>query len=176
LLCRYWLADFRRHRYENEPFFPTARAPERSFMNKKQTGFTLIELMIVVAIVGILSSIAIPAYQDFTIRSKVTEMINGAGVCKTSVQEYYNAQGLFPKALSAGCSNAGTVNAAAPTVADDTGLITVAAAGKLNTQLVGNGSGTVLTFTPTIVGASITGWGCKVGTTVSAKYLPASCR
>jgi type IV pilus assembly protein PilA len=65
-------------------------------MKKVQQGFTLIELMIVVAIIGILAAIAIPAYQDFTIRSKVTELINAAGVCKTSVAEYYQAKGNSP--------------------------------------------------------------------------------
>jgi len=60
-------------------------------MKKVQQGFTLIELMIVVAIIGILAAIAIPAYTDFTIRSKVTELINMAGVCKTSVAEFYQA-------------------------------------------------------------------------------------
>ena len=64
-------------------------------MNKQQ-GFTLIELMIVVAIIGILAAIAIPAYQDYTVRSKVTELVNAAGVCKTSVAEYYQAKGTMP--------------------------------------------------------------------------------
>ncbi len=65
-------------------------------MKKVQQGFTLIELMIVVAIIGILAAIAIPAYQDYTIRSKVTELINAAGVCKTSVAEYYQSLGVLP--------------------------------------------------------------------------------
>ena len=143
---------------------------------KKSAGFTLVELMIVVAIIGILGAIAIPAYQDFTVRSKVTEMISGAGACKTSVSEYYQVQGAFPTSANAGCASSGTVNAAAPTVDDNTGIITVVAAGKLNTQLVGNSSGTSLKFTPVVTGASITGWDCKTGTTVSAKFLPATCR
>ncbi|MGZ5036893.1 MAG: pilin, partial [Usitatibacter sp.] len=65
-------------------------------MKKVQQGFTLIELMIVVAIIGILAAIAIPAYQDYTIRAKVTELINAAGVCKTSVAEYYQTKGAMP--------------------------------------------------------------------------------
>ncbi|MGZ5033842.1 MAG: pilin, partial [Usitatibacter sp.] len=65
-------------------------------MKKVQQGFTLIELMIVVAIIGILAAIAIPAYQDYTVRAKVTELINAAGVCKTSIAEYYQTKGVMP--------------------------------------------------------------------------------
>ena len=148
-------------------------------MKKVQQGFTLIELMIVVAIIGILAAIAIPAYQDFTIRSKVTELINAAGVCKTSVAEYYQAKGVFPTGTAdSGCSTVGTANSSPPTVAANTGVIAVDAGGNLLTQLTGNASGTTLTYTPTTAaaGAAITAWDCKAGTTIAAKYLPAVCR
>jgi type IV pilus assembly protein PilA len=146
-------------------------------MKKKFSGFTLIELMIVVAIIGILAAIAIPAYQDYTIRSKVTELINAAGVCKTSVAEYYQAVGSFPTdQTKAGCSNVGTANTVPPVVAPS-GLITVNASGTLATQL-GAGTGT-FSYTPTTSGpgAPITEWKCNTGpTTILAKYLPATCR
>ena len=63
---------------------------------KKQQGFTLIELMIVVAIIGILAAIAIPAYQDYTIRAQVSEGLNLSGGAKAAVTEYYQDQGTFP--------------------------------------------------------------------------------
>jgi type IV pilus assembly protein PilA len=147
-------------------------------MTKVQQGFTLIELMIVVAIIGILAAIAIPAYNDFTIRSKVTEVINMAGVCKTSVGEYYQSSGKVPiNAQEAGCSNTGSLQADAPTVTN--GIITVkATAGKsLATQLAANASGDTLTYTPTIVvPGGITSWDCFTNTNILPKYLPAVCR
>ena len=148
-------------------------------MNKFQKGFTLIELMIVVAIIGILAAIAIPAYQDYTIRSKVTELINAAGVCKTSVAEYYQTKGVMPgNATQAGCSSDGTSNSVAPVVT--AGDITVKAAGGLATQLAG---ADVLGYKASCNGAAcagtpITAWDCAAaaGTTILPKYLPASCR
>src|SRR4249919_2385611 len=110
-------------------------------MKKVQQGFTLIELMIVVAIIGILAAIAIPAYQDYTIRSKVTELVNAAGVCKTGVAEYYQSKGKMPANIDeAGCSDKGTANASNPTVAAG-GIINVKAITTLGTQLTANGSG-----------------------------------
>jgi type IV pilus assembly protein PilA len=145
-------------------------------MTKVQRGFTLIELMIVVAIIGILAAIAIPAYQDYTIRAKVTELINAAGVCKTSVAEYYQAIGTMPAdQTKAGCSNVGTANSNPPVVAG-TGLITVDASGTLATQL---GAGITFSYTPTTSapGAPITAWTCNTAaTTIIPKYLPATCR
>ena len=147
-------------------------------MRKVQQGFTLIELMIVVAIIGILAAIAIPAYQDYTIRSKVTEMINSAGVCKTSVAEYYQSLGVMPpNETSAGCSNVGTANTQAPAVAAN-GQITISPTGTLSTQI----SAGVFAYLPmtSAAGAPITAWICSAaqgaGTTIVQKYLPATCR
>ena len=76
-------------------------------MKKIQQGFTLIELMIVVAIIGILAAIAIPAYSDYTERAKVSELVTLGSACKASVSEYYQAQGIFPADNNAaGCNSA----------------------------------------------------------------------
>ena len=155
-------------------------------MKRTEHGFTLIELMIVVAIIGILAAIAIPAYQDYMVRAKVTELVNAAGICKTSVTDYYQAKGVMPPdATSAGCTNQGTANAAAATVAG-TGIITMNAVGSLAIQLTGAGSGTTLSYAPLAStgalaagGAAIAEWNCtsaKAGSTIASKYLPANCR
>jgi type IV pilus assembly protein PilA len=153
-------------------------------MNRNQKGFTLIELMIVVAIIGILAAIAIPAYQDYTVRSKVTELINSAGVCKTTVAEYYQTKGVMPSNETvAGCTDTGTANGNAPKVAG-TGEVQVVAKGGLATQL---GSGNQFAYMPACNGAAcagtpITEWICAASgtpaasTTILAKYLPGSCR
>ena len=149
-------------------------------MKKVQQGFTLIELMIVVAIIGILAAIAIPAYNDFTIRSKVTEMVNMAGVCKTSVAEFYQSTGQLPGTAQAGCSSTNSLLASAPTVTLGVINVAVAPGSSLATQLTANGSGTLLIYSPVIAaaGAAITAWDCSpgVGTTILPKYLPAVCR
>jgi len=76
---------------------------------KKQAGFTLIELMIVVAIIGILAAVAIPAYQDYLKRSKITEVAAAAAACKTSLSEYIASKNAFPAdADTAGCSTQAT--------------------------------------------------------------------
>ena len=79
-------------------------------MKRVQQGFTLIELMIVVAIIGILAAIAIPAYQDYTIRAQVSEGLNLAGGAKVAVTEYFQDQGVFPTTnLLAGIEAANTI-------------------------------------------------------------------
>src|SRR5439155_19872524 len=95
-------------------------------MKRVQQGFTLIELMIVVAIVGILAAIAIPAYTDYIVRSKVSEGVASTGACKTSVAEYIATKGAASLTnANSGCSDVGTQYAIAPVVTDVTGVITV---------------------------------------------------
>src|ERR1700730_3374569 len=93
-------------------------------MKRLQQGFTLIQLMIVFAILGILAAIALPAYQDYVVRSKMSESIAAIAACKTSVAEYASTKAIYPaNATDAGCStDYPTKNVASLTVAD--GVIT----------------------------------------------------
>src|SRR5882757_2289554 len=94
-------------------------------MKRIQQGFTLIELMIVVAIVGILAAIALPAYQDYAIRARVSEALAAAGACKTSIAEYAASRGTLPASITqSGCSSNATQYVAGLDVSS-TGVITV---------------------------------------------------
>jgi type IV pilus assembly protein PilA len=145
-------------------------------MKSIQKGFTLIELMIVVAIIAILAAIAIPAYQDFLKRSRVTDMITQLGACKTSVAEYYSTKAIFPATSAvAGCATDGTENSTAPTVAGNS-IVTTAAgpiAGLGNVQFVA-------TLAATGTPPAIVAWVCAAsgapGTTILPRFLPAQCR
>ena len=137
-----------------------------------QKGFTLIELMIVVAIIGILAAVALPAYQDYTIRARVTEGLTQASQAKTTVAENIsNAGGTIG---TGACSGVNTFTSAVGKVAslacaDSTGVITV-------TMDSTSAAGVVITLTPSSSsGASATTWTCTTGAS-SAKYVPAECR
>ena len=150
---------------------------------KKQQGFTLIELMIVVAIVAILAAIALPAYQDYMRRSKVSEVAATAGACKTSVAEYQAAKNALPDGIdAAGCSNTATQYVKSVEVPAD-GQIKVTIA---DNTIVAALNGKALYLTPTKdAGATtkatdtdpIVGWHCgNDAATTDYKYFPASCR
>jgi type IV pilus assembly protein PilA len=163
-------------------------------LSKMQKGFTLIELMIVVAIIGILAAIAIPAYQDYTIRSQVTEGLNLAGAVQAGVAETYANTGVWP----ADNAGAGGDNTSLPSgkyvgsITVLTGTVKVvygtgAAAAQANTNIAGK----ELDLRPTVSANGDVIWNCgykaTVGTdpataasaavnTVLPKYLPQNCR
>ncbi|MBT8080296.1 MAG: pilin [Gammaproteobacteria bacterium] len=143
-------------------------------MKRVQQGFTLIELMIVVAIIGILAAIAIPAYQDYTIRAQVSEGLNLSGGAKAAVTEYYQDQGTFPATNNeAGVEAAGNIVGKYVTqvAVGANGVISVTYGGDANTNIAGE----VLTMTPTDQQGSVE-WACAGTGNLVAKWLPAACR
>ena len=141
-------------------------------MMKKQSGFTLIELMIVVAIVGILAAIAIPAYKDYMIRSKVSECAASLGACKTSVAEYAASRGSLPSTtVSAGCSTQASQYCSGLALASG-GHITIGVDNTGNTTA----DSCTLTLSPESNGAGdITGWSGSSSSGCS-KWVPAKFR
>jgi type IV pilus assembly protein PilA len=141
---------------------------------KNQQGFTLIELMIVVAIIGILAAIAIPAYQDYTIRAQVSEGLNLSGAAKAAVTEYYQDQGAFPADnATAGLEAANAILGKYVTgvAVSGLGVITVTYGADANVNILG----ATLTMTPLDNTGSVS-WTCAAGAILVDKWLPAACR
>jgi len=142
----------------------------------RQSGFTLIELMIVVAIIGILAAVALPAYRDYTVRARVSEVILAASAGKQNVAEYVNTYGSMP-------SNASMVlaSAASKYVASTAYSFTSSTVGKITVTATAaesaiSGNTLVLTGTVNATSGSVD-WVCGGnGTTIASKYLPSSCK
>jgi type IV pilus assembly protein PilA len=161
-----------------------------------QAGFTLIELMIVIAIIGILAAVALPAYQDYTVRAKVSEIVLAASTCRTSITEtVQSAVGTtLPAANSWGCEvsagGTGSTKYVASVATSAAGVITVTSASTTDAPDLKDAAGKDVVLTPykdattalanTDVGAVIHHWVCgKVtpgATEMPNKYLPGSCR
>ena len=152
-------------------------------IQKKQQGFTLIELMIVIAIVGILAAIALPAYQDYTVRARISEAMAVLAEGKTSVAEYYAANGSVPtNAAQAGITTELDTDIMASLLYSDSGSLPLLTAEVKSEVVPGTAAGgTAWTFL--LSGSTKAGnrleWKCKPNTGASAlptKYLHANCR
>jgi type IV pilus assembly protein PilA len=152
-------------------------------MKRLQQGFTLIELMIVVAIIGILAAVALPAYQDYTIRAKMSEVILALSACRTSITEVYQSSTSSPGAGNWGCEGGPGSKYVGSITTDDNGVVTAATAGIPaavgNVTIAPMADATTPATAPANMGFGLHGWRCGStvdGTTVSSKYLPGSCR
>ena len=161
-------------------------------MKRVQQGFTLIELMIVVAIIGILAAVALPAYQDYTVKARVSEGILAASQCRTTVAEIYQTGSASTPPVANGWGCEVTLSDSAPTkyvrtiTTNADGMITVTLA--TNAQELKGASGQSITLTPmqadltTVMtvagnmGTQVYAFRCAPAAGMPAKYLPGSCK
>jgi type IV pilus assembly protein PilA len=147
-----------------------------------QQGFTLIELMIVIAIVGILAAIALPAYQDYTVRAKMSEALAALAESKTSVSEYYATNGYMPEdADAAGINGNPNTDIVGSIKYVSSGSLPIIAAQILHANLPSESADAYFALSGVTDAGQTLRWICKPGDTAGAnpmpgKYLPANCR
>lgn len=145
-------------------------------MKRVQQGFTLIELMIVVAIIGILAAVALPAYQDYTVRAKVSEVVLAASGPKTAIAEAYQSLGHMPAVASVSVSHSSPfVTSVVYTYTDATNSLVTATGSAKEPKI----SGKVFVLKAVAdVNSGVLTWTCNAtaGTDIDQKYLPANCR
>ena len=141
---------------------------------RNQSGFTLIELMIVIAIVGILAVVALPAYQDYTIRAKIAEPMAVLAEAKTNMTEYFVATGSLPEdAEEAGIETDINTDLVATLAVDASGHLTVT---LTNDASLGDAAGKSIKLELVSSSNGRLEYECKPGTGMATKYLPANCR
>ncbi|MEM7358539.1 MAG: pilin [Pseudomonadota bacterium] len=137
-------------------------------------GFTLIELMIVVAIIGVLAAVALPAYSDYTIRARVSEIILAASSCRTDITEFAQTNNALPQDSEAACSGSSQYVASVEW-AGGVVTATAAAAGTTGGDELGAAAGGTITLTPqAIQNGNIPGWDCAGN--IPEQFRPGSCR
>jgi type IV pilus assembly protein PilA len=149
---------------------------KRSIGRSVQQGFTLIELMIVVAIIGILAAVALPAYQDYTVRAKVSELILAASTARTCVTEAFQSNsGIMPTSVSADCAIASAVGKVSTTginISSGSAPTGVASLTGVQSSVGGGSIVTIIMSISGTAGGSLQ-WVCSGS---PAKYVPTSCR